>query len=132
MTADRELERVLGELRQMSSSEHEKGERFERLMLGFLRVAPQWATKFGHVWLWSDWPGNNGEIDTGIDLVAELADGSGFAAIQCKFYAESSSLTLEDTGTFFARSGKPPFTERMLIATTSRWSSHLILSLIHI
>lgn len=95
-------------------------------MLGFLRVAPQWATKFRHVWLWNDWPGNDGEVDTGVDLVAEQADGSGFTAVQCKFYAEASSLTLEDTGTFFARSGKPPFTERMLIATTSKWSSHLI------
>lgn len=126
MTADRDLERVLSELRQLSSTEHEKGQRFERLMLGFLRVAPQWATKFRHVWLWNDCPGNAGEVDTGIDLVAEHADGSGFTAVQCKFYAESTSLTLEDTGTFFARSGKPPFTERMLIATTSRWSSHLV------
>ena len=126
MAVDQELERVLGELRQLSSSEVEKGERFERLMLGFLRVAPQWATKFSHVWLWKDWPGNGGEVDTGIDLVAEHADGSGFTAVQCKFYAESTSLTLEETGTFFARSGKPPFTERMLIATTSIWSSHLI------
>lgn len=126
MTADRELERVLSEIRQLSISEHEKGQRFERLMLGFLRVAPQWATKFRHVWLWNDWKGNSGEVDTGIDLVAEHADGSGFTAIQCKFYAESASLRLEDTGTFFARSGKPPFTERMLIATTSRWSSHLV------
>ena len=126
MAVDQELERVLGELRQLSSSEVEKGERFERLMLGFLRVAPQWATKFSHVWLWKDWSGNGGEVDTGIDLVAEHADGSGFTAVQCKFYAESTSLTLEETGTFFARSGKPPFTERMLIATTSIWSSHLI------
>ncbi len=94
-------------------------------MLRFLRVAPQWATKFSHVWLWRDWPGNSGEVDTGIDLVAEHADGSGFTAVQCKFYAESTSLTLEETGTFFARSGKPPFTERMLIATTSSWSPHL-------
>lgn len=124
--ASRELERVLGELRQLSISEYEKGKRFERLMLGFLRVAPQWAEKFSKVWLWEDWPDNGGEVDTGIDLVAKHADGSGFTAVQCKFYADSSSLTLEDTGTAFARSGKPPFTERMIIATTSNWSSHLL------
>ena len=124
--AVRDLERVLNELRQLSTSEHEKGESFERLMLGFLRVAPQWATKFSEVWLWKHWPGNGGEVDTGIDLVAEHADGSGFTAVQCKFYAESTSLTLDDTGTFFARSGKPPFTERMVIATTSNWSKHLL------
>jgi predicted helicase len=126
MDGERQLRRVLADLREISTSEHEKGGRFERLMLGFLRVAPQWATKFRHAWLWNDWPGNGGEVDTGIDLVAEHADGSGFTAIQCKFYAESTSLTLEETGTFFARSGKAPFTDRMLIATTSRWSSHLI------
>lgn len=126
MTAARDLDRVLSELRQLSTSEHEKGQRFERLMLGFLRVAPQWATKFRHVWLWNDWPGNGGQVDTGIDLVAEHVDGSGFTAIQCKFYAETTSLTLEETGTFFARSGTAPFTERMIIATTSLWSSHLV------
>ncbi|REK04494.1 MAG: damage-inducible protein [Acidobacteria bacterium] len=126
MSGHRELDRVLREIRELSLSEHEKGKRFERLMLGFLRVAPQWATKFRQVWLWEDWTGNAGEVDTGIDLIAEHADGSGFTAIQCKFYTESSSLTLQDTGTFFARSGKPPFTERMLIATTSNWSTHLI------
>src|SRR5690606_32928728 len=38
----------------------------------------------------------------------------------------STSLTLADTGTAFARSGKPPFTERMIIATTSNWSAHLL------
>ena len=126
MSADREFERVLGELRELSKSEYEKGTRFERMMLGFLREAPQWKTKFRHVWLWGDWPGNAGEVDTGVDLVAEHADGSGFTAIQCKFYSSSSSLRLEDTGTFFARSGKPPFTERMIIATTSNWSGHLL------
>lgn len=120
------LDRVLARIRDLSESEHEKGQRFERLMLGFLRVAPQWATKFSRVWLWDDWPGRSGEVDTGIDLVAEHADGSGVTAVQCKFYAESGALHLGEAGTFFARSGKPPFTERMIIATTSNWSPHLL------
>ncbi len=126
MSADRDLMRVLDALRELSTSELDKGHRFERLMLGFLRVAPQWATKFSHVWLWQDWPGNGGKVDTGIDLVAEHADGSGLTAIQCKFFDAASSLTLKETGTFFAASEGAPFTERMLIATTSKWSGHLL------
>ncbi len=123
---EEQLDRLLETLRERSTSEYDKGKSFERLILGYLRVAPQWATKFDHVWLWEDWPGNSGQVDTGVDLVAEHAGGTGFTGIQCKFYGESTALTLTDTGTFFARTGKPPFTERMIIATTSRWSKHLL------
>lgn len=122
---DAEFERVLTDLCNLSVSEYEKGQRFERLTLAFLRIPPQWATKFSNVWLWEDWPGNQGEVDTGVDLIAEHSDGSGYTAVQCKFYDPSTSLTLEHLGTFFARSGTAPFTERMIVATTGHWSSHL-------
>lgn len=66
-----EFRRVLDVLRELSNDELDKGKRFERLTAAVLRTAPQWATKFSNVWLWEDWPGNEGKPDTGIDLVAE-------------------------------------------------------------
>lgn len=94
-------------------------------MVAYLRTDPIYFTKFSDVWMWSDWPGNEGEGDTGIDLVARHRDGFGYTAIQCKCYAPTTSLDMKDLGTFFTRSGKPPFTERMIIATTNLWTKNL-------
>ncbi len=49
------------------------------------------------VWLWSEWPGRCGRPDTGIDLVAEDADGGGLTAIQCKFYLPDHQVSRVST-----------------------------------
>ncbi|HEY8427462.1 MAG TPA: DEAD/DEAH box helicase family protein, partial [Sandaracinaceae bacterium] len=116
---------LIEQIRASSASEAECGDRFERLMLAYLRTDPFWFSRFSQVWRWGDWPGREGEVDTGIDLVAEHRDGSGFTAIQCKCYAPTTTLDMSDLGTFFTRSGKPPFTQRMIITTTNRWTRHL-------
>ncbi|WP_370279112.1 DEAD/DEAH box helicase [Pseudarthrobacter sp. NamB4] len=79
------------------------------------------APQYTNVWLWRDWPGRNGKPDTGIDLVAERADG-GFTAIQCKFYAETHTMQKSDIDSFISASGKEPFTHRLIVSTTSKWS----------
>ena len=116
---------LIEQFRAASSSDAELGDRFERLMLAYLRTDPMWFSKFSNVWMWGDWPGREGEVDTGIDLVCEHRDGTGFTAVQCKCYAPTTTLDMKDLGTFFTRSGKPPFTERMIISTTNRWTKHL-------
>ena len=113
-----EFQRVLDTLRELSTTELEKGKRFERLTAAVLRSAPQWATRFSNVWLWEDWPGNEGKPDTGIDLVAEDATTGGLTAIQAKFYKEQGSLTLDDVGSFFGLLGQKQFTDGMIVATT--------------
>ena len=113
-----EFQRVLDTLRELSTTELEKGKRFERLTAAVLRSAPQWATRFSNVWLWEDWPGNEGKPDTGIDLVAEDAVTGGLTAIQAKFYKEQGSLTLDDVGSFFGLLGQKQFTDGMIVATT--------------
>ncbi len=118
------IHRVLREIRESSSSEKEKGDKFERLMLSFFRREPTYAAQFGQVWLWSDWPGNKGLPDTGIDLVAENSDGSGFTAIQCKNYAPTTVLEKADIDSFFTESGKAPFTYRIIVSTTNQWTVH--------
>jgi predicted helicase len=61
-------------------SARERGERFERLMVQYLRQDPIYAKRYSDVWLWSDWPGRDGKGDTGINLVARERDGDGYCA----------------------------------------------------
>lgn len=79
--------RVPDQLRDMATSEHDKGSMLERLLLQYLRNDPVWAEQFDDVRLWSDWPGRASRPDTGIDLVATDALNGGLVAIQSKFYA---------------------------------------------
>lgn len=100
-----------------------QGQVFERLMKAFLTEDPMFSQRFKRVWLWSEWPGRHGEPDTGIDLVAEEVDG-GVCAVQCKFYADRQRIHREDIDTFLAASGRAPFTSRLFISTTERWSAN--------
>jgi predicted helicase len=115
---------LLTAIRESSTSEKEKGDKFEKLMLSFFRIEPTYKAQFKSVWLWSDWPGNRGLPDTGIDLVAENIDGSGFTAIQCKNYAPTTILDKSDIDSFFTESGKAPFTHRIIVSTTNQWTVH--------
>jgi predicted helicase len=100
-----------------------QGQVFERLMKAFLTEDPMFSQRFKRVWLWSEWPDRRGEPDTGIDLVAEEVDG-GVCAVQCKFYADRQRIHREDINTFLAASGREPFTSRLFISTTERWSAN--------
>jgi predicted helicase len=118
------ISKILDEIRQTSTSEKEKGDKFEKLMLMFFRTEPTYKSQFKEVWLWSNWPGNKGLPDTGIDLVAENIDGNGFTAIQCKNYAPTTILDKADIDSFFTESGKAPFTHRIIVSTTNQWTIH--------
>lgn len=118
------VDAVLDRIRTSSESSREIGDRFERLMVAFFRTDRGFARRFTNVWLWADWPGNEGKVDTGIDLVAENADGSGFTAVQCKCYAPTTTLEKSDIDSFFTASGKAPFVNRIIVATTTHWTKH--------
>ncbi len=115
---------LLNAIRESSVSEKDKGDKFEKLMLSFFRIEPTYKAQFKSVWLWPNWPGNRGLPDTGIDLVAENIDGSGFTAIQCKNYAPTTVLDKSDIDSFFTESGKAPFTHRIIVSTTNLWTVH--------
>ena len=93
-------------------------------MLAFFRIDPTYARQFSNVWMWNDWPDNQGSPDIGIDLVAENAGGDGYTAIQCKCYAPTTTLDKGDIDSFFTESGKAPFTHRIIVCTTNLWSQH--------
>ena len=121
-----EFGNVLAALREEAGSESEKGTLFERLMVAVLKQSPDREIK--DVWRWSDWPdrgkisGKNAQ-DTGIDLVAQMNDGT-YQAIQCKFYTPKSTLQKSDIDSFFEASGRDWVSSRLIISTTDNWSKH--------
>src|SRR5437016_5596145 len=115
---------VLDELRASATSEAEKGSRLERLVKAYLRTDPVYAEQFSDVWLWKEWPGRGGKHDTGIDLVAQNRVTDGLVAIQCKFFAPTSTIQKPDIDSFLSASGKEGFAERIIVSTTDKWNAH--------
>jgi len=97
------------------------GDRFERLMVEYLKLDPKYD--FSAVWMWMEWPGRGGR-DTGIDVVAQERLTGDYWAIQCKFYGSETTLSKGDIDSFFTESGKAPFKHRLIIATTDKWSEN--------
>lgn len=122
------LRNLLEKYRAGSSSEREKGTYFERLVKVWLEHAPTQKAQFSRVLMFSDWARENrfDQRDTGIDLVAQLADSpDDWCAIQCKFYREGHRIQKADIDSFFTASGKRPFTRRLIVDTTGvQWSEH--------
>ncbi|MGB3239720.1 MAG: DEAD/DEAH box helicase family protein, partial [Geitlerinemataceae cyanobacterium] len=117
---------ILEEFRQIATSPRDLGDRFERLILTYLRVDPLYYERFADVWMWMDWPGRGRKPDTGIDLVARERATGGYCAIQCKFYQPEHYLDKSDIDSFFTASGTSEFSSRTIVSTTDRWSKHAI------
>ena len=120
------LQKLLDSYRQAAKTEREKGTYFEELILCYLRNEATYRDLYSDVWTYSDWAKQQGldGRDTGIDLVAKTSGTGEYHAIQCKLYAEDYRLQKGDIDSFFTASGKKPFTHRIIIATTDKWSEH--------
>lgn len=122
------LSNVLDQMRMRSQSEFEKGEYFEKLVKVFLENDTLQGQTYDKVWLFKDWAQERGSPsnDTGIDLVARHADGSGFCAIQCKFYASDSSISKKHIDSFVSAASTKDFVSIVIVDTTLRdFSSNL-------
>lgn len=115
---------ILEEFREAATSNRDLGDRFERLVANYLVTDPLYADRFSDVWLWGEWPGRGNKPDTGIDLVAKERATGDCCAIQCKFYDPDQILQKADIDSFFTASGKAPFTSRIIVSTTDKWSKH--------
>ncbi|ATG34594.1 putative helicase [Phaeobacter piscinae] len=111
---------ILDGFRAASRSEREKGDYFEDLVRLFLKNDNTQKQYYSEVWRFSDWASQNGwkGNDTGIDLVAELSDGSGFAAIQCKFYAPNHTIQKPDIDSFISAASNDTFARLVIVDTT--------------
>ncbi|GAA0353828.1 Helicase [Micropruina glycogenica] len=112
----------------IATSNAERGERFEKLMVQYFQLDPTLAATYDEVQRWPDWSHNEHSHDAGIDLVARTKASGEWTAIQCKFYDPKQTLQKADIDSFFTASGKSwdgvHFTNRIIISTTDRWSNH--------
>lgn len=117
-----DLAEILEGYRQAARSEREKGDYFERLVRVYLQNDAVQKQFYKQVLPFADWAKANGwkGNDTGIDLVAELADEPGLVAIQCKFYAPSHSIQKPDIDSFISASANDLFTRLIIADTTQR------------
>ena len=126
MTADA-LHDLLNSYREAARTEREKGTYFERLAAAFLSEDPIQREHYRDVQPYAEWAAAHGwdGRDTGIDLVAALRDGDGYAAIQCKFYDPDHHIRKADIDSFLAASGKAPFVRRVFVDSTEEsWSEN--------
>ncbi len=124
MSATVTLQDVLEDMRAHATDIRDKGTLFEELMVRYLMADPLYADQFVAVMPYSEWPDAPSRRDVGIDLVAIEREGAGVCAIQCKFYDPDHALLKSDIDSFFTASGKHPFTSRLIISTTDRWSAN--------
>ncbi|GLJ95697.1 DEAD/DEAH box helicase [Microbacterium dextranolyticum] len=114
----------------MAFDEYDKGAHFERLMQAFLRTEPQYAELYDEVWRWSEYPERGTRTDTGVDLVARNRDTGELTAIQCKFFAPTTTVTKAMLDSFLSASGKmtedgaPEFSSRLVISTSDKWGKN--------
>ena len=106
---------VLEKIRRESRSTAEQGKKFEELTKDFFKTDKLYKNRFKKVWLWKDWPDNDGQ-DTGIDLVAQ-EEGGMMCAIQCKCYADDGGLNMKAVSTFLAKAASLNFNNKILVFT---------------
>lgn len=115
-----QLHELLESYRNVSTNEREKGDYFEKLVRVFMEHDDIQKQYYSSVVPFSSWAQEQGwsSSDIGIDLVATLADGSGYAAIQCKFYAPNHAIQKPDIDSFISAASNDAFT-RLIIADTT-------------
>ena len=90
-----------------------RGAAFERLMLNYFKHDSIYGDEFTDVKLWYDW---YHELDTGIDIVARDTRGR-LVGIQCKCWADDSTITLDDIATMFTVKDRKKMDRLMLVFT---------------
>ena len=99
-----------------------RGKQFERLVKWWLTQDPIWSRKIKNVWLWDEWPDYPGR-DIGIDLVAEMTDGT-LCAVQAKCFDENRDIPKSELDSFISAATHLTFQHRLLVATTDGLSAN--------
>ena len=120
ISSARTLDELLKEFDTFSGSTREKGDLFERLVKRILESDPVYKQQFSKVWRWNEWPGRNGEIDTGVDLVAQYQGSDEICAIQCKFYSPSTQVSRKDATNFIVEADRIEASGRIFVSTTDK------------
>ncbi len=123
------LIKILEKHNQLALSNRDKGDRFEKLILGYFKTDPTYTSQIKNIWPWHDFPFRPQNQDLGIDLVAETFSGK-FWAIQCKNYDLKRSVKKGNIDSFleastrqiFDRKGdKVHFAHAIIVTATDHW-----------
>ena len=114
---------VLARIRGEAKNKRDLGDRFEKITRDFLKTDRHYASRFSKVWLWKEWPDNDGP-DTGIDLVAEERDDGKLCAIQCKCYNDDGSLDMKSVAKFLAKAASLRIPNSILVYTGDTLTSN--------
>ncbi|PJI32486.1 DEAD/DEAH box helicase [Acinetobacter pseudolwoffii] len=126
---------LLEKIKEVSTTQRDKGTSFENLMVQYFLNEPKYAEIYTEVLSYSDWVEKYGEKlnitdkrDYGIDLVAVTIEGD-FHPIQCKNY-NTTKIQKKDIDSFLGGSGKSYFAYRYIVASTDDWSDNAKSSLV--
>ena len=133
---DKGFQSVLDYIDKVSRTPHQKGELFERLMQVYFLKDPIYKDLFTEVYSWGDWATLKGfdRTDTGIDLVAQEADG-GYCAIQCKCYGHNTRINKRHIDSFVTASAiewhsaegvRERFSSRIIVDTGKDWGKNAL------
>ena len=116
------LTQALEKIKSKSSNTVEQGTAFEKLAKIYFENDDIQKQEFNKIWFYKDWAKENpsfSKIDIGIDLIGELKDNRGLAAIQCKFFNPNYQITKEDLDSFVSASSNKIFSRLILIDTSN-------------
>ena len=117
------FETILTKIRKESKNTAELGFKFEKLTKDFLTTDKHYANRFEKIWLWKEYPKNDGH-DTGIDIVAKERVSGNLCAIQCKCYADDGTLDMKSVSTFLAKAASMKMKNKMLVYTGDNITDH--------
>lgn len=109
-------------LNALDSDELRRGKQFEKIVKWWLQNDTTRSRNIKTVWLWDEWPDRPGR-DIGVDLVAELLDGS-LCAIQAKCFASERDVPKSEIDSFISAASPRTFAQRWLVATTNGLSAN--------
>ena len=111
-----------GLIRSLDSDPLCRGKQFEKITKWWLQNDPIHSRDVKKVWLWDEWPDRPGR-DIGVDLVAEMRDGS-LCAIQSKCFDAGRDIPKSDLDSFVSAASTRTFKHRWLVASTDGLSAN--------
>jgi superfamily II DNA or RNA helicase len=109
-------------IRSLDSDPHLRGKQFEKITKWWLQNDPIHSRDVKKVWLWDEWPDRPGR-DIGVDLVAEMRDGS-LCAIQSKCFDAGRDIPKSELDSFVSAASTRTFKHRWLVASTDGLSAN--------
>jgi superfamily II DNA or RNA helicase len=111
-----------GLIRSLDTDPLRRGKQFEKITKWWLQNDPIHSRDVKKVWLWDEWPDRPGR-DIGVDLVAEMRDGS-LCAIQSKCFDIGRDIPKSELDSFVSAASTRTFKHRWLVASTDGLSAN--------